>query len=108
MPASAQAVIYDRDGRKLCQFIRGDMYLRDMKHTKGHVMGMVGGQWHPTETNIVMTASTDGTVRLWDVENHQKNRDVIKVKAAKGGRLAVTACTMNGDGKIIVAGMTLW
>ena len=30
-------------------FIRGDMYIRDMKNTKGHVSSCTGGQWHPTD-----------------------------------------------------------
>ena len=36
-------------------FPRGDMYIRDQKNTKGHVMGCTMGQWHPTEHAEAMT-----------------------------------------------------
>lgn len=29
---------------------------RDMKNTKGHVSGLMGGQWHPTDRNTVSLA----------------------------------------------------
>jgi hypothetical protein len=32
-----QPKIYDRDGRELGEFNKGDMYIRDLKNTKGHV-----------------------------------------------------------------------
>ena len=35
--ASTQVKVYDRDGKEMGSSIRGDMYIRDMKHTKGHV-----------------------------------------------------------------------
>eukprot|EP00798_Chlamydomonas_sp_ICE-L_P004303 gene4303-14413_t len=66
---SAQAKIYDRDGKSQGEFIRGDMYIRDQKNTKGHISGCTSGQWHPKDRNTVMTSSDDGTVRLWDAEN---------------------------------------
>ena len=51
------------------EFIRGDMYIRDMKNTKGHVSGLCDGQWHPTDRYTAMTCSEDGTVRIWDTQN---------------------------------------
>lgn len=45
------------------------MYIRDMKNTKGHVSGLCGGQWHPTDRFTAMTCSEDGTVRIWDTHN---------------------------------------
>lgn len=33
-PNGNQAKIYDRDGKELFECVRGDMYLRDMRHTK--------------------------------------------------------------------------
>ena len=55
--------VYDRDGHEKGEFKRGDMYLRDLKNTKGHTSGLTGGQWHPTDRHTAMTCSTDGTVR---------------------------------------------
>lgn len=46
---SAQPKLYDRDGKELGEMIRGDMYIRDMKNTKGHISGCTGGHWHPTD-----------------------------------------------------------
>ena len=64
-----QAKVYDRDGHTRGEFVRGDMYIRDMKNTKGHVSGLCGGQWHPTDRFTAMTCSEDGTVRIWDTHN---------------------------------------
>ena len=44
---SAKIKIYDRDGRELGESLQGDMYIRDMKNTKGHVSPCLNGQWHP-------------------------------------------------------------
>lgn len=46
---SPQPKVYDREGKELGQFVRGDMYIRDQKNTKGHVSGCTGGQWHPSD-----------------------------------------------------------
>lgn len=43
--------------------VRGDMYIRDMKNTKGHVTGCTNGVWHPTDKFTAATCSEDGTVR---------------------------------------------
>ncbi len=55
--------VYDRDGKERGEFVRGDMYIRDMKNTKGHVSGLTYGQWHPTDKYTAATSSEDGTVR---------------------------------------------
>jgi len=46
---SSQPKIFDRDGHELGQFIKGDMYIRDLKNTKGHQYRCCSGQWHPTD-----------------------------------------------------------
>ena len=46
---SPQPKVYDREGKEQGEFVRGDMYIRDMKNTKGHVSGCTGGSWHPTD-----------------------------------------------------------
>ncbi|CEP03728.1 hypothetical protein PBRA_003336 [Plasmodiophora brassicae] len=100
--AASRAKIHDREGRPLVEFARGDMYIRDMKHTSGHTVGCVGGLWMHHDPNVVMTAAGDGTLRLWDVNRPTKARDTIKVKAARG-RLPVTACTASADGRYLAA-----
>jgi WD repeat-containing protein 70 len=51
-----------------------------------------------------MTSSEDGTVRVWDLHNVLQ-KTVIKPKLEKPGRVAVTCCQYNSDGKLIVAGL---
>lgn len=62
---SSQAKVYDRDGKERGETVRGDMYIRDMRNTKGHISGLTGGCWHPTDKFTAMTCSEDGTIR-WD------------------------------------------
>ena len=64
-----QAKIYNRDGGKVQTTIRGDMYISDMANTKGHVAAILDGKWHPKEKKKFMTASLDGSIRLWDLES---------------------------------------
>ncbi|KIY94244.1 putative Gastrulation defective protein 1 like protein [Monoraphidium neglectum] len=101
---AAQAKIYDRDGREKGEFIRGDMYIRDMRNTKGHVSGLTCGVWHPTDRFTAMTASEDGTVRIWDTWNVLQ-KTVIKPSLAGAGRVAVSSCAYNSDGRLIAAGI---
>lgn len=101
---AAQAKIYDRDGKPRGEFVRGDMYIRDMRNTKGHVSGICGGKWHPHDRNTAMTCSEDGTIRLWDTENIEQ-KTVVKPTLKKPGRVAVTACCFSPDGGAIAGGL---
>ena len=49
---STQPVIFDREGKEIIKFVRGDMYIRDLTNTKGHTMEVTGVTWHPVEKNI--------------------------------------------------------
>jgi WD40 repeat protein len=40
-----------------------------MSNTKGHVAALTDGQWHPRDRKYFMTASLDGSVRIWDVDS---------------------------------------
>lgn len=88
IPAANQAKVLSRDGETLVEFVKGDMYLRDMHNTKGHVSEITAGCWHPMDKNLLVTAGTDSTLRIWDVNNKRHHKDVIvhKSKTAKGGR----------------------
>ena len=61
--ASNQPCIFDRDGRKLTTLMKGDMYIRDMRSTKGHVAACTAAAWHIHDRATVTTAGEDGTVR---------------------------------------------
>ncbi|GIL65412.1 hypothetical protein Vafri_19165 [Volvox africanus] len=101
---AAQAKIYDRDGRALGEFVRGDMYIRDARNTKGHISGLTGGCWHPTDRYTAITSSEDGTVRIWDTHNIMQ-KTVIKPTLARPVRTAVTTVSYNTTGSLIGAGL---
>ncbi|CAL1357106.1 unnamed protein product [Linum trigynum] len=102
---SAQAKIYDRDGLTLGEFVKGDMYIRDLKNTKGHITGLTCGEWHPKARETVLTSSEDGSLRIWDINDFKSQKQVIKPKLARPGRTPVTTCTWDREGKCIAGGV---
>ncbi|BFZ59375.1 hypothetical protein YB2330_000383 [Saitoella coloradoensis] len=105
IPASSQAQLVDRDGDKICEFVRGDMYIRDLRGTSGHVAELTSGTWHPTDTNQFVTASADGTVRVWDVNNTRKQVmvGVHKSKIAGAARVKISAVGWSPDARFVGA-----
>ncbi|KAK4992951.1 hypothetical protein LTR66_006142 [Elasticomyces elasticus] len=92
--ALPQAKIFSRDGEVITEFVKGDMYLRDMKNTKGHISEITTGTWNPTDRNLCVTAGTDSTLRIWDINHHRSQKEVIvhRSKAAgSAGRTRMTA-----------------
>ncbi|KAI3742490.1 hypothetical protein L1987_60174 [Smallanthus sonchifolius] len=102
---SAQAKIYDRDGLTLGEFIKGDMYIRDLKNTKGHITGLTCGEWNPKTKETILTSSEDGSLRIWDVNDFKSQKQVIKPKLARPGRVLVTTCAWDREGKSIAGGI---
>lgn len=102
---SAQAKIYDRDGLTLGEFVKGDMYIRDLKNTKGHISGLTCGEWHPKTKETILTSSEDGSLRIWDVNDFKSQKQVIKPKLSRPGRVPVTTCAWDREGKCIVGGI---
>ncbi|GAB7352721.1 hypothetical protein MBLNU459_g3076t1 [Dothideomycetes sp. NU459] len=92
--ALPQARILSRDGETVTTFQKGDMYLRDMHNTKGHISEITSAAWHPTNRDLCVTAGTDSTLRIWDVKNPRQQKDVIVHKsraAGSAGRTRMTA-----------------
>ena len=92
--ATPQAKILSRDGEVVSEFVKGDMYLRDMNNTKGHISEITTGTWHPTNKNLCVTAGTDSTLRIWDINFSRVQKDVIVHKsraAGSAGRTRMTA-----------------
>ena len=92
--AHPQAKIMSRDGDVVTDFVKGDMYLRDMNNTKGHISEITTGTWHPTDKNICITAGTDSTLRIWDINNKRSQKEVVVFKskaAGSAGRTKMTA-----------------
>lgn len=91
--AHPQARIISRDGDILTEFVKGDMYLRDMNNTKGHISEITAGTWHPEDRNICITSGTDSTLRIWDVNNKRSQKDVIVFKSKAAGSAGRTKMT---------------
>lgn len=91
--AHPQAKIISRDGDVMTEFVKGDMYLRDMNNTKGHVSEITTGTWHPTDKNLFVTAGTDSTLRIWDINNKRKQKEVLVYKSKTAGNAGRTRMT---------------
>ncbi|KAH7162509.1 WD40-repeat-containing domain protein [Dactylonectria estremocensis] len=91
--AHLQARIISRDGEVLTEFVKGDMYLRDMHNTKGHISEITTGTWHPTDRNVCITAGTDSTLRIWDINNKRSQKEVIVFKSKAAGAAGRTKMT---------------
>ena len=107
---SAQPMVLDRDGREIIQFAKGDVYVTDMSRTIGHTATITDVAWHPLERDVVMTASIDGSARLWNLASGAtafkklKCDKVYRAKNARGIRTAVTACAFHPSGRELCLG----
>jgi len=108
--ATPQARILSRDGETEYETVKGDMYLRDMNMTKGHVSEITSGTWHPTNGDRFITAGTDSTLRIWDINLRTKQADIIVHKsrqAGSAGRSRMTAVAwgsaVEGTNSMLVA-----
>ncbi|KXX82567.1 WD repeat-containing protein 70 [Madurella mycetomatis] len=97
--AHPQAKIMSRDGGILTEFVKGDMYLRDMNNTKGHVGEVTAGTWHPSDPNLCVTSGSDSTLRIWDINNKRSQKDVIVFKSKAAGSVLVAAAL---DGSLVM------
>ncbi|VVT47464.1 uncharacterized protein SAPINGB_P001724 [Magnusiomyces paraingens] len=95
IPRYTKPKLYDRDGIEIAEFSSGDMYLVDMKNTKGHTAEITSGAWNPMSGDLFATSSNDSTVRVWDVNNTRSQRDVIVVrsKGSRGNKVRVACVT---------------
>jgi WD repeat-containing protein 70 len=106
---SVQPIVLDRDGATIIKFVRGDMYVTDQNKTVGHTASVTSVQWHPLERDIVLTASIDGSARIWDLNGKTQFGmllcgKVFQAKSAKGQRTAVTAVCFHPAGREFVLG----
>mmetsp|Transcript_46078 Transcript_46078/g.116026 ORF Transcript_46078/g.116026 Transcript_46078/m.116026 type:complete len:669 (+) Transcript_46078:189-2195(+) len=102
-PGSAQVKLYDREGHELREFVKGDPYLSDLRHTKGHTAAVTALQWDPQDRDQLLTGSVDGSLRLWNVEQERACLAVIKTRDARLKRAGVTAAAFSSDGKLMAA-----
>lgn len=107
IPATAQAQVYTRDGDSPLTYKRGDVYIRDMRRTSGHVSELTSGQWHPRDNGVFLTTATDSSVRIWDVNHVLEQNSMIVVKSKQPGtRTKVTQAGYSPDGKQIATAST--
>jgi WD repeat-containing protein 70 len=107
--SSLQPQLFSREGVQIGEYVKGDMYLLDMRHTKGHVAEVTSGTWHPHDKNQFITASADSTVRIWDVNNKWEHKTVLIVRGKGVGpqqRTKITTCAYSPNGKWIGAAST--
>ena len=105
--ATPQPKLFSRDGEEMKEYIKGDMYLRDLNNTKGHVSEVVAAKWHPTNRDFFATAGTDSTIRIWDVNMPLKQRDVIVHKSRAAGSAGRTRISAVAWGTSIESGKNL-
>jgi len=105
-----QPTVHDRDGVELGEFDKGDMYIRDLRNTRGHVAATTDVKWNPLDRSTVCTAGEDGSLRLWDVDYlgdaRGSQKAVLKPQQIKPGRVQVTSCAYSHDGDLISGGIT--
>lgn len=90
--SSSAAKLFDRNGSQVREFAKGDMYIRDLRHTNGHVSALTGADWLPHDPDRFLTASEDGTLRVWHIGYRMRSETVLPVRTGgTGGRIAVTA-----------------
>lgn len=105
--ATPQARIFSRDGELISEFQKGDMYLRDMNMTKGHVSEITAGTWHPTNWDLFVTAGTDSTLRIWDVNSKMRQKSVIVHKSRHAGSAGRSRMTAVAWGSAVEGGNSL-
>ncbi|EYC45952.1 hypothetical protein Y032_0413g998 [Ancylostoma ceylanicum] len=109
--SKAQVHLLDRAGKQWAETIRGDQYLVDVNHTKGHTASINCCQFNPIIKDEFMTCGDDGTIRLWTLKDFKvmtktinTHKKVIKTKTAGGKRAMPQSCCYSMDGKLIAAG----
>lgn len=107
----SQAFLLTKEGKKINQTVKGDMYLMDMSKTKGHVTFINDGQFSPTDRQLFSTCAQDATVRIWDVtkrlhgiEQQMTFTSIIKCTDEKGYKAAPTCLQYTRDGKYVFVG----
>jgi WD40 repeat protein len=61
--------------------------------------------WHPCDSEVVVTAAQDSSVRFWNINKDKEHKAIVKVKNDKGqAKVTPTAIAIGGDGKYLLIG----
>jgi len=112
---TARARIFDREGglKPILETAQGDPYVRTPENTHGHTHAMTTGIFNPTSPELFLTAGSDATVRLWDVNVKRVGMDqylphatCLKAVDSRGvcAGISVSSAGYSGDASKIVAG----
>ncbi|KAJ2372654.1 hypothetical protein IW150_004010, partial [Coemansia sp. RSA 2607] len=100
--ADPRAKLLDSSGRVVREFMRGDMYLLDMRRTAGHVAPLTSVDWNPRDPERFISSAADSTVRVWNCENAAGQEQVLVAKTDAGKRRPViSSCAYSYDGSMI-------
>ena len=85
------------------------MYVVDQTRTIGHTAAVTGVDWHPLERDIVLTASNDGSARLWKLSGKKQFSmlvcdKVFQPKSEKGKRTGVNCVAFHPGGREFAVG----
>ncbi|GAA6031509.1 hypothetical protein JCM8097_006490 [Rhodosporidiobolus ruineniae] len=113
---ATQVKLYDRDGAEIGEFNKGDMYIRDLRNTDGHVAAITSLAWHPTNATTFLTCSSDSSLRIWSTTDRRKSKHVLIVRSklpGRGGKTKLTSCCWSPEGKMVAAtaedgGLHVW
>ena len=107
----AQAYLMDREGKRIVETLKGDMYLNDMFKTQGHIATINAGIFHPDSNDHFITCSDDGTVRLfnihkklWGICQHLPHKEIVKCTNDKGIRTVPTQLGVRSGVNLVLAG----
>ncbi|ANB13484.1 hypothetical protein AWJ20_1777 [Sugiyamaella lignohabitans] len=106
VPRFSRSKLYSRDGQELGEYKGGDMYLVDMKNTKGHVAEITSAEWNPVNGDEeFVTGGHDSTIRIWDASRFQSQKSVIVVRDDKGASKSRVSCVCwASDGTSVIGG----
>lgn len=86
------AKLFDRNGGQIREYAKGDPYLRDLRHTIGHIAGVNAACWSPIDEDRFLTASEDGCVRQWHIGFRAESEAVMQIRSpGRTTRCPVTA-----------------
>ena len=106
-----QPKLFTKEGRLVFECVRGDVYMADMLHTKGHVKIVTECAWHPIKKLVFASSSQDGTCRVWDfqgrlvgLDQQLGHRSVHKARTTANTRIGLNCCAWAPNGHILAGG----